>query len=172
MIHPRIGMNILSVSAAALLLGAMALAQSQQDKTFVKTAMEVNIGEMRIGQLAAKKGGSEGVRKFGERTVADHTRLENEIKPVAEKIGVALPTELATDDQALLTKLEGESGAEFDDTYIHAMVEGHREAVQAYKTEEADGQDAAVKNAATHGEQVVAEHLKLAEQLQSTMAKN
>jgi len=83
-----------------------------------------------------------------------------------------LPTELAADDQALLTKLEGESGAKFDDTYIRAMVEGHREAVQLYKTEEADGQDAAVKNAATDGEQVIAEHLRLAEHLQNTMAKN
>ena len=168
----RIGMHILSVSAAALFLGSIAFAQSQGDKKFVKTAMQVNVGEMRIGQLAAKKGASEGVRKFGERTVVDHTRLENEIKPVAEKIGVVLPTELAADDQALLTKLEGESGAAFDDTYIRAMVEGHREAVQLYKTEEADGQDAAVKNAATDGEQVIAEHLRLAEHLQSTMAKN
>jgi putative membrane protein len=134
--------------------------------------MEVNLGEMQLGQLAAKKGASEGVRKFGERTVVDHTRLEKEIKPVAEKIGVALPTELASDDQALLTKLEGVSGAEFDDTYIRAMVEGHREAVQLYKTEEAHGQDAAVKSAATDGEQVIAEHLRLAEHLQSTMAKN
>ena len=168
----RIGMYILSVSAAALFLGSTAFAQSQGDKNFVKTAMQVNVGEMRIGQLAAKKGASEGVRKFGERTVVDHTRLENEIKPVAEKIGVALPTELAADDQALLTNLEGESGAKVDDTYIRAMVEGHREAVQLYKTEEADGQDAAVKNAATDGEQVIAEHLRLAEHLQNTMAKN
>ena len=172
MLPRRIGMHILSVSVAALLLGSTAFAQSQQDKTFVKTAMEVNLGEMQIGQLAAKKGASEGVRKFGERTVVDHTRLEKEIKTVAEKIGVALPTELAADDQALLTKLEGESGAKFDDTYIRAMVEGHREAVQLYKTEEAHGQDAAVKSAATDGEQVIAEHLRLAEHLQSTMAKN
>ena len=168
----RIGMHILSVSAEALFLGSTAFAQSQGDKNFVKTAMQVNVGEMRIGQLAAKKGASEGVRKFGERTVVDHTRLENEIKPIAEKIGVALPTELAADDQALLTKLEEESGVKFDDTYIRAMVEGHREAVQLYKTEEADGQDAAVKSAATDGEQVIAEHLRLAEHLKSTMGKS
>ena len=172
MLQRRIGMHILSVSTAALLFGSTAFAQSQGDKNFVKAAMQVNVGEMRIGQLAVKKGATEGVRSFGERTVIDHTRLEKEIKPVAEKIGVSQPTGLAPDDQALLTKLEGESGAEFDDTYIHAMVEGHREAVQLYKTEEANGQDAAVKSAATHGEHVVAEHLSLAEHLQSTLAKN
>ena len=67
---------------------------------------------------------------------------------------------------------QGESGAGFDATYVHVMVEGHRKAVQLYKTEETDARDAAVKRAATHGEPVIAEHLRLAEHLLSTMGKS
>jgi putative membrane protein len=170
--HQRSGMHILSISTAAVLLSATVFAQSEQDKNFMKTAMEINTAEIKIGHLASEKGGTEGVKKFGERMVTDHTRLENEMTPVAAKIGLTPPTELASDDQALLTKLQGESGAEFDDTYVHAMVNGHREAVKLFKTEEAEGQDSGVKRAATRGEPVIAEHLRLAEHLQSAMGKS
>lgn len=85
MLQRRIGMHILSVSTAALLFGSTAFAQSQGDKNFVKAAMQVNVGEMRIGQLAAKKGATEGVRSFGERTVIDHTRLEKRSSQLPRK---------------------------------------------------------------------------------------
>jgi len=41
MLYRQIGTHILSVSAVALLLGATAFAQTQQDQNFVKTAMEI-----------------------------------------------------------------------------------------------------------------------------------
>jgi putative membrane protein len=172
MLYLEIYTHILSVSAVGMLVGASAFAQTQQDQNFVKAAMEINLAEIRIGHLVLKQGASEGVRKFGQRMITDHTRLENEITPIAAKIEITPPTELAPDDQALLTKLQGESGADFDATYVHAMVEGHRKAVQLYKTEETDAQDGAVKSAATHGEPVIAEHLRLAEHLLSTMGKS
>ena len=172
MLYREIYTHILGVSAVALLLGATASAQSQQDQNFVKTAMEINIAETQIGHLVLKQGASEDVKKFGQRMIADHTRLENEITPIAAKIGITPPTKLAPDDQALLSKLQGESGAEFDATYVNAMVEGHRKAVKLYKTEETGAQDSAVKSAATNGEPVIAEHLRLAEHLKSTMGKS
>jgi putative membrane protein len=172
MLYAKIGTHIVSVSAAALVLGVAAFAQTQQDKDFVKTAMEINLAEIQIGHLVLKQSTSEPVKNFARRMITDHTRLESEITPVAATIGVAAPTELAPDDRALLTKLKGESGADFDSTYVNAMVEGHRKAVQLYKTEEAGAQDATVKSAATHGEPVIAEHLRMAEHLLSNMGKS
>jgi putative membrane protein len=134
--------------------------------------MEINIAEIQIGHLVLKQGASEAVRNFGQRMITDHTRLENEITTVAAKIGITPPTALAPDDQALLSKLQGKSGADFDATYVNAMVEGHRKAVQLYKTEETGAQDPAVKRIATRGEPVIAEHLRMAEHLQSTMPKS
>ncbi|MGF7180532.1 putative outer membrane protein [Tunturiibacter psychrotolerans] len=132
----------------------------------------MNLAEIQIGQLASKQGATEGVKKFGQRLVIDHTRLEDELKPIAAKIGLTPPTELAPGDQTLLGKLQGQSGSEFDDTFIHAMVKGHQEAIQLYKTEETSGQDPTVKNAARYGEPVIAEHLKLAEHLQGGTGKS
>jgi len=172
MLQNRTSIQILGVLAASLLLGAPALAQSQQDQTFVKAAMEVNLAEIQIGQLASKQGATEGVKRFGQRLVIDHTRLEAELKPIAAKIGLTSPAELAPDDQSLLAKLQGQSGSEFDSTFIDAMVKGHHAGIQLYKTEETSGQDPTVKNAARYGEPVIAEHLKLAEHLQGGMGKS
>lgn len=155
--------------AAAMMFAVTAFGQSQADKKFAETAMEVNLAEIQVGQLAAQKGATEAVKRFGQRLVTDHTRLEDEMKPIAAKIGVSPPAELAPDDQALLTKLQGESGLAFDATFVNAMVAGHKQGVQLYKTEEADGQDAAVKDAATKGEPVIAAHLRIAEHLAATL---
>jgi putative membrane protein len=112
------------------------------------------------------------VKRFGQRLVSDHTRLEDEMKPIAARIGVTPPAELAPDDQALLTKLQGESGAAFDMTFVNAMVSGHKQGVQLYKSEEVNGQDAAVKESATKGEPVIAAHLRMAERLAETLGKS
>jgi putative membrane protein len=160
------------LSVAAILLATTAFGQSQADKTFVQTAMEVNLAEIQVGQLAAQKGATDGVKRFGQRLVSDHTRLEDEMKPIAARIGVTPPAELAPDDQALLTKLQGESGATFDMTFVNAMVSGHKQGVQLYKTEETNGQDAAVKESATKGEPVIAAHLRMAERLAETLGKS
>jgi putative membrane protein len=169
---PRTNKKSMCLSVAAMLLAATAFGQTQTDKTFVQTAMEVNLAEIQVGQLAAQKGATDGVKRFGQRLVSDHTRLEDEMKPIAAKIGVTPPAELAPDDQALLTKLQGESGAAFDMTFVNAMVSGHKQGVQLYKNEETNGQDAAVRVSATKGEPVIAAHLRIAERLAGTIGKS
>jgi len=54
--------------------------------------MEVNLAEIQVGQLAAQKGAADGVRDSAKAR-SDHTRLEDEMKPIAARIGVTPPAE-------------------------------------------------------------------------------
>jgi putative membrane protein len=139
---------------------------SASDKTFVREALAGDLGEIQVGQMAAQKGASEGVKDFGQKLVTDHTKLKDQMTPVAEQLGITPPTEPLAKQQAVAKRLEGLSGEQFDREFIKAMVTDHREDVQKFKKEETSAKSSAVKDAATQGEPVIAEHLKIAEDLQ------
>ena len=162
---------VVSLSCSCLLMAATAtLAQaptaaSESDKHFVRAALMGGMAEVELGHIASQKGGSPDVKQFGQKMVEDHTRMGEQMKQVAGQIGVTAPAELSPEGQALKTKLEGLSGADFDRAYIRAMVKDHEEDLQAFKNEAANGSSPAVKNAASQGANVVSEHLNMIEQI-------
>jgi putative membrane protein len=149
--------------------GAAARAQSSDasaaDKSFVKDALKGGMAEVKLGQLAAQKGNSDDVKQFGQKMVDDHTKLGDQMKGVAGQIGVTPPTMITPMDKALETKLEALSGDAFDKAYIQAMVKDHRKDLMDFNKEASTGSSSTVKDAATQGSQVIAEHLKMIQQI-------
>lgn len=185
MISNRMSKRIVTLSSAILLCGATAFAQSTMnsgqnnssmssgqashaDKIFAKKALQGGMAEVQLGQLAAQNGGSQDVKDFGQKMVTDHTRLGDQLKPIAQQIGVTPPSSIPAKDQALMTKLQGESGTQFDNTYIKAMVKDHRKDLKQFRKEAQTGKDQSLKDAASSGAQIIQEHLHLAEQLAKT----
>jgi len=141
---------------------------SADDKSFVTGALRGGMAEVELGQIAAQKGNSEDVKQFGQKMVDDHTRLGDQMKTVAGQIGVDPPSMLSPMDKALELKLKALSGDDFDKAYIRAMVKDHRKDLMDFKKEVADGQSSTVKEAATKGEKVIAEHYKMIRQIART----
>lgn len=166
------------VAAAALLAGGVAFAQdaaqgagtaSAADKKFVMNALQGGMAEVQLGQLALEKASSQEVKDFGQKMVDDHTKLGDQMKPVASQIGIPVPADVSSKDKALKARLEKLSGAAFDKAYIHAMVADHKEDDKEFKMEETGGKNAQVKDAATQGESVIAGHLQMAMDLQKKL---
>ena len=141
---------------------------SAADKRFVQEAMEGDMSEIQLGQLAQQKATSDQVKQFGQKLVDDHTKLDEQIKPIAEQMGVTPPTDLSAKHKAVKNRLEGLSGAQFDKEFVKYMVSDHREDDQKFKKEESSAKDPALKNAVTQGEPVIAEHLRMAESMQKS----
>lgn len=181
--------NLACLSALALMCGVQALSQtgsgsgsqtamgggsqdataSAADKKFVTKAMEGGMAEVQLGQLASQKASSAEVKDFGQKMVDDHTKLNDQMKPVAAQLGIAEPTSLSAKHQALMTKLQGLSGAEFDKAYMTAMVADHKEDDKDFKSEETGAKNSQVRDAATQGEPVIAQHLQMAEDIQKKL---
>jgi len=134
---------------------------TDQDKHFLMEASQGGMAEIQLGQLASEKGQSPKVKAFGEKMVTDHTKLNNELKPFADKDGVPPPTGLSAEDQAELDKLNGLSGAEFDKEYVAYMEKDHRHDQQAFQQEISSTQDTQLKMAVEHGLKVVDQHLAI-----------
>ena len=157
---------LLAFSASMLLLTSSAAvfaqtAVSDDDKKFVEAALKGGMAEIDLGQLAAKKGNSDDVKKFGEMMVTDHTKLGEKMKMVASDIGVTPPSMTTAGNIALKAKLEVLSGDAFDKAYISAMVKDHEEDLADFKHEVATGTSPEVKKATAAAEAVVSHHLMM-----------
>ena len=136
-----------------------------QDQAFVRNAMEGGMAEVELGQLASEKGSSDDVKQFGQKMVDDHTKLNDQMKPVAQQLGVLAPTKLSKKDEETKTKLQSLSGAQFDDAYIRTMLKDHKKDASDFKEEAQRTQNPALQHAAQQGSQVIDQHLQMIEQI-------
>lgn len=133
---------LLSFSFAAFAQGARnsAAGKSSTDPNaqFAKKAAQGNMAEVAMGKLAAEKGQSDDVKKFGQRMVDDHSKAEQDLEGVASKNNMTLPGEPSAMQKAEQQKLEKLSGAAFDHAYMKMMVKDHLEDVAEFKREAND----------------------------------
>jgi putative membrane protein len=130
------------------------------DRHFIRKAGEGGLAEVELGKLAAEKGQSEDVKKFGQRMVDDHSKANDQLRQLAESKGVPLPTKLDAKDEATKDHLEKLSGEQFDRAYMNDMVKDHTKDVSEFKKESTAAKDPAVKSFASDTLPTLESHLK------------
>jgi putative membrane protein len=144
---------------------SLANQQAIADQAFVRKALEGGAVEVQLGQLAQQKSQSEDVKQFGQKMVEDHTQLAEQMKPIAQQLGVKEPKGLSKKDKQLIAKLEGLFGPQFDEAYIQAMVKDHKEDLKEFKDEAQSALNQNVKLAAQQGAGVISQHLQMIQQI-------
>lgn len=139
--------------------------QTLRDKTFLRTAAQGGLAEIKLGQLASQKGSSDEIKKYAQQMIDDHTALNDSMKPIAESMGVTLPTDVSKKDAAEYSKLNGMSGTDFDKEYAAYMKKDHHKDLREFREEASATSDPTLKAAVTKGETVIAEHTRMADQL-------
>jgi putative membrane protein len=148
---------------------------SPEDRIFLKDALQGGIAEVQLGQLALQKGSNADVKQFAQRMVDDHTKMGDQLKPIAQQIGVKVPDSPSKKDKATIAKLQALNGDDFDKAYMKDMVKDHKDDLTDFRSEADQGSNVAVKNAANQGAGIISQHLQMAEQINqktSTMASN
>ena len=138
---------------------------SPQDRIFVKDALEGGMAEVQLGQLALQKSNNADVKQFAQKMVDDHTKMGEQMKPIAQQIGVKIPDGPSKKDKATIAKLQALNGDDFDKAYMKDMVKDHKSDLNDFKTEATSGSNPVVQNAANQGSQIISEHLQMAEQI-------
>jgi len=174
-------LNSLALVAAALLVTAPAAlaettaaqspgAQSKADRTdtaFVKKAIEGNLAEVQMGQLAQQKGATQPVRDFGVMLAKDHSDANQQAMALAQKVGVTAPTAPNSEQKKMYDRLSKLSGAQFDREFAKAMVSDHKKDISEYQ-KEAKSKNANVAQYAQATLPHLDQHLKAAESLNQT----
>ena len=144
--------------------GVNAEQQTAIDKMFVKKAMQGGLAQVQLGELTLKKSNSDPVKQFARKMI-DHTKLNEQMRPVAQDLGVQIPTEVSKKDKSLISKMQDLSGPAYDQAYIKDMVKDHKQDLNEFHMEASNAHDVGAKDAAMQGSKIIAEHLQLAQQL-------
>ena len=137
--------------------------------SFYATAARGGMAEVELSKVAQTKASNSEVKKFAQMMVADHTKANAELKSVAGKKSVDLPADLATADRAALEELNGLSGAQFDRTYVNAMVDAHETDVQLFEDQAGDDSDPEAKAFAAKTLPTLQKHLEMIKGIQSRL---
>ena len=146
-----------------LLLAAGALSCANPDSTkFSSAAAQGGLTEVELGRLAVQRGSNPAVKSFGQRMIEDHSRANDELKSIASKKSITLPTDMNSDQKATMDKLSKLSGAEFDKEYMSEMVKDHEADAKEFQTQANEGNDPDIKAFAANTLVVIQEHLQMA----------
>ena len=130
---------------------------SNADK-FMTEAAQGGMMEVELGKLAASKAQNPEVKAFGQRMVVDHGKAGEDLKALAAKKNIKLPTELSGGMKETVDRLSKLSGAEFDKEYVKLMVDDHDEDLEAFQDQADDAKDADVKAFAAKYAPVIKSH--------------
>ncbi|CAN5832010.1 hypothetical protein BH24ACI1_BH24ACI1_19870 [soil metagenome] len=136
---------------------------------FMMEAARGGMAEVELSKLATTKAQNPEVKKFAQQMIQDHTNANTELKQLAGKKNVTLPTELDAEHKALKDSLSSLSGAAFDKAYINAMVSDHEKTVNLFKTQADSGTDADAKAFATKTLPKLQGHLDMIKSMESKM---
>ena len=157
----RLGMALVAVGLLLAVPCAKAETKlSVADTDFILAAAQGGITEVKLGELAARKGTRDDVKAFGQMMVKDHTAINDDLKALAAQKGVTLPDSLDAKHQGMVDKMAALTGSEFDDAYIAAMIKDHKKDAQEFKAESAETKDTDVKSFVDESIPVVDKHLK------------
>lgn len=153
------------VLALTLVGGGAALADTNTsktaatgDKSFVEKAAAGGMAEVKLGKLAMDKGQSMEVKQFARKMVEDHSKANTELKQIADKENMTVPTKLDEKHQAVYDRLAKLNGAEFDKEYMRAMADDHDDTVKLFKEQAQNGQNPELKSYAMKTLPVLEKH--------------
>jgi putative membrane protein len=121
--------------AVALTFPSAGFAQDKASQKFLKEAIEGNLAEVQMGQLAQKNGGSDGVRSFGQMLEKDHSDANQKATAASNNLGMTAPTAPNVKQKAAYDRMAKLSGPAFDRAFAMHMVEGHKKVIKEYEKE-------------------------------------
>lgn len=141
----------------------------EDDTEFAVAAADGGMLEVQLGELAEKNAASPGVKDFGKMMVKDHSKANDELKALAEKKNITLPTTLSEKCQKMYKDLSEKTGKDFDKAYVSAMVDDHKEDIKKFEDAAKDGKDADIKTWAAEKLPTLNHHLETVQGLKETL---
>ena len=133
------------IVAAAIALplaasGAAPKAQlSKKDQHFMTEAIQGDLSEIKMGQLAQEKGQTDGVKQFGKTLEQDHSDNLQKAKQLASQDGLTAPTEPNAMQQRMYQKLSSVPANKFDAAFARDMVKDHEKDIRKFRKEAQSG---------------------------------
>lgn len=124
-------------------------------------AYSANMFEIKAAENAAMNASTEDVKKLSAMLIEAHTKMNADVKTLAEAKGVMLPTELTEAQRKELEKLAEKTGIDYDKAFTDKMKSKHEDAVKFYEKTSEKCDDPQVRNWASTTAPEVRSHLDM-----------
>ena len=136
-------------------------AKDTPGQKFIGKAIEGNLAEVQMGQLAQEKGTRDDVKSYGRMLQQDHSAANQQATAAASVTPPTEPNKKQKGDHAKMAKL---SGAAFDSAFAKHMVQDHKKDIAEYQ-KEAKRNDGQVSQYASSTLPTLQKHLESAQAL-------
>lgn len=104
--------------------GGVVSTLSADDKKFFISAAQINFAEIKFSRTALDEATNPNVKSFANHMLADHDTLDHELKDLALRKGLALPT----DSSAVMPNVD------VDHAYVQQMIHDHQNAISDFSS--------------------------------------
>lgn len=132
---------------------------STADHKFFRDAYSDATAETAIGEMAARRGTSAKIQDLGQKLAADSSRQLSDLKGVAQKIGIPLPTGMEKSYQGEVARLSRLQGPAFDHAFLAHVASREQRVLGEMEREAKAGKNADLKSYANGEVAVVRSHV-------------
>jgi putative membrane protein len=167
----RLHMNKSLLGAAALIAMGASLAFAQQKAPAEATAFATKVAaantfEIQSSELATDRAERSDVKSFAKQMITDHQKAGQEFKAAVQTARMPAPKEEPDAKQrGVLKKLQTAKGKSFDQAYVKAQLDAHKEAVTLFKGYGNKGKTAPLKDFAQKTLPTLQHHLQMVQDL-------
>ncbi|MFC3994728.1 DUF4142 domain-containing protein [Nocardiopsis sediminis] len=120
---------------------------------------QAGLWEIPVGQQAQDRAASDDVKDVGALLAADHIKLDETVRDVAEQLDVVLPSLPNPQQQVWMDELSGLSGEEFDRVFVNRLRAAHGSVYEALAEVRAGTRNELVRSFIQSGLLVVMRHI-------------
>ncbi|MGN6354831.1 MAG: DUF4142 domain-containing protein [Parafilimonas sp.] len=122
---------------------------SEEDAKWAVDVANSGMTEIELSKVAQTKASDPRLKDFADMMVTDHTAAADKLKQLATAKSITLPDKLSDASQKKLDDLNKKTGKDFDKAYTNDMLDGHKDAVDAFDKGSKNLQDADLRNFAS-----------------------
>ena len=126
---------------------------------FLIESVDARLMDLEEGKVAMQRSTSKKLKEYGDLMMKDQSRMLDELKIIAERKQVKLPSNLSQEKAEGLAYLKKEHGESFDKKFIKMMILDHKRDVRKFE-KATKSNDADIKLFATKYLPVVQSHLE------------
>ena len=118
----------------------------EEDAEYLVSAAEIDMEGIELGQLAQKNSTTPSVIQLGKMMEDDHTKSLKDLKTLATKKQITLPTTLTSDNKNAYDKIKNKFGYDFDKEYSNMLVEEHKDAINKFEKVSTNAKDPEIQS--------------------------
>ncbi|SMB93676.1 putative membrane protein [Hymenobacter roseosalivarius DSM 11622] len=139
-------------------------APHKDDPEFMKSAAHSDQNEIQLSRLVLEKGVTGMAKDHANMMITDHTKSTADLKAIAQKKNVTLPTDMDPEHKALAAQMRQLSGPQLEQRFMQQMVTDHQKTLNTMQAHKAMTKDTELQGFITKTTPVIQKHLDMSKQ--------